>query len=38
MKIEENQFNLIWTHHHIILDGWSTSIVIDELFLFTAEL
>ncbi|MGE7906913.1 amino acid adenylation domain-containing protein [Peribacillus sp. NPDC094092] len=32
VKIEENQYILIWTHHHIILDGWSTSIVIDELF------
>ncbi|MFE4428491.1 amino acid adenylation domain-containing protein [Peribacillus butanolivorans] len=32
IKIEENQFIMIWTHHHIILDGWSTSIVLNELF------
>ncbi|MFC0562219.1 non-ribosomal peptide synthetase [Halalkalibacter alkalisediminis] len=32
VKLEEKLFTLIWTHHHIILDGWSTSIVINELF------
>ncbi|WP_332629897.1 amino acid adenylation domain-containing protein [Halalkalibacter flavus] len=32
VKMEEKLFTLIWTHHHIILDGWSTSIVINELF------
>ncbi|KRF50114.1 hypothetical protein ASG97_15690 [Bacillus sp. Soil745] len=38
VKIEENQFILIWTHHHIILDGWSTSIVIDELFVIYSRI
>lgn len=38
VKIEENQYILIWTHHHIILDGWSTSIVIDELFVIYSRI
>ncbi|WP_349729729.1 amino acid adenylation domain-containing protein [Peribacillus frigoritolerans] len=38
VKIEENQYILIWTHHHIILDGWSSSIVIDELFVIYSRI
>lgn len=38
VRIEENQYILIWTHHHIILDGWSTSIVIDELFVIYSRI
>lgn len=32
VKLKESEFIIIWTHHHIILDGWSTSIVIKEFF------
>ncbi|MGE6377778.1 amino acid adenylation domain-containing protein [Peribacillus muralis] len=38
VKIGDNQYILIWTHHHIILDGWSTSIIIDELFVIYSRI
>jgi amino acid adenylation domain-containing protein/non-ribosomal peptide synthase protein (TIGR01720 family) len=30
-KWNDFTYYLIWTNHHIILDGWSTSIVLDEI-------
>lgn len=32
IKIEEDVFECIWSHHHIILDGWSYSILMSEFF------
>jgi amino acid adenylation domain-containing protein len=31
IRISEDSYRLLWTHHHILLDGWSTSIVLKEL-------
>lgn len=31
-RTEESQYRFVWSFHHIILDGWSLSNVIDELF------
>ncbi len=31
LKVEENVFNMILTYHHIILDGWSNAILMQEL-------
>jgi amino acid adenylation domain-containing protein len=31
VKIAANQWKLLWTHHHLILDGWSVPIVINDL-------
>jgi len=30
-KLAANQWKLLWTHHHLILDGWSVPIVINDL-------
>lgn len=32
IKLEENVFEFIWSHHHIILDGWSIGILIKDFF------
>jgi len=32
VKLEEDEFRLILTYHHIIIDGWSNAIVLNELF------
>ncbi|GEM_PF-2672677 len=30
-KLANNQFILIWSCHHILIDGWSTSIVLEQI-------
>ncbi|KPA18710.1 plipastatin synthase subunit D [Candidatus Magnetomorum sp. HK-1] len=30
-KLDDTSFNIIWTFHHILLDGWSTGIIYEEL-------
>jgi amino acid adenylation domain-containing protein len=32
LKTSENQYELIWSHHHIIMDGWCIGILIAEFF------
>ncbi|MGE5458693.1 MAG: condensation domain-containing protein, partial [Methanococcaceae archaeon] len=32
IKISEEKFCLIWTYHHILLDGWSLQIIFQEVF------
>jgi len=32
LKMKEDEYYFVWTHHHILLDGWSTSIVLNEIF------
>lgn len=34
VKIAENQYRILWTFHHLLLDGWSCSIVLKELLDF----
>ncbi len=34
IKLEDKKFQLIWTHHHIFLDGWSVRLVLEDLFDF----
>jgi amino acid adenylation domain-containing protein len=31
VKLEEHKFGIVFTGHHIVMDGWSTSIIINEL-------
>ncbi|NVO09465.1 MAG: amino acid adenylation domain-containing protein [Bacteroidales bacterium] len=31
-KTAENHHTFIWTHHHMLIDGWSTPIIFKELF------
>jgi iturin family lipopeptide synthetase B len=30
LKLNSNKYQLIWSHHHIILDGWSVVILVSE--------
>lgn len=32
VKRSEDEYTLIWTNHHIILDGWSRSILVKEFY------
>lgn len=32
IKTAANCYKIIWTHHHIIIDGWCLSIIISEFF------
>jgi len=31
IRLNKEQYQMIWTHHHIILDGWSQAVLIQEL-------
>ena len=33
IKLDENHYELIWTHHHILLDGWSLPIVMRQVMM-----
>jgi amino acid adenylation domain-containing protein/non-ribosomal peptide synthase protein (TIGR01720 family) len=30
-RLDENQYRFVWTHHHILLDGWSLPLLLQEL-------
>ncbi len=30
--LEQSRFRMVWTHHHLTIDGWSTTIVLDDVF------
>ena len=32
VQTDEDRFTLIWTYHHLIMDGWSLSILFKEIF------
>ncbi|MGB5978544.1 MAG: amino acid adenylation domain-containing protein, partial [Cyclobacteriaceae bacterium] len=32
IQVDDEEYNFIWTHHHIILDGWCTEILLAEFF------
>ena len=32
IKLAESKYKLIWSHHHILIDGWSLPIILQELF------
>ncbi len=34
IKFNEKNHKLVWTHHHIILDGWSLPLLLKEVFTF----
>ncbi|MBW4667899.1 MAG: non-ribosomal peptide synthetase, partial [Cyanomargarita calcarea GSE-NOS-MK-12-04C] len=34
MQIEPTSYYFIWSHHHLLLDGWSSSIIFKEVFAF----
>ena len=32
LRLGEQRYYLSWSHHHLLLDGWCTAIVLKELF------
>jgi amino acid adenylation domain-containing protein/non-ribosomal peptide synthase protein (TIGR01720 family) len=32
LQLEEQSFELLWTYHHIVIDGWSMSLLFKEVF------
>ncbi|MBW4678521.1 MAG: amino acid adenylation domain-containing protein [Microcoleus vaginatus WJT46-NPBG5] len=34
IQLEENTYQFIWSHHHLILDGWSLPLILKEVFAF----
>src|SRR5690349_16436765 len=36
-RLEEHLYRLVWTFHHIVLDGWSVPLVLGEVFAACAE-
>ncbi|MBW4630838.1 MAG: amino acid adenylation domain-containing protein [Iphinoe sp. HA4291-MV1] len=34
VQLAENDYQFIWSHHHLLLDGWSSSRLLDEIFAF----
>ncbi|NWN77335.1 non-ribosomal peptide synthetase [Bacillus sp. (in: firmicutes)] len=32
IRIDDESYQLIWSHHHILLDGWCLGIMVSELF------
>lgn len=32
LRLGEDRFQLIWSFHHLILDGWSTDLLLEEVF------
>ena len=30
VKLDEGQYELVWSHHHILMDGWCSNIIISE--------
>ncbi|SDZ37825.1 AMP-binding enzyme, partial [Thermoactinomyces sp. DSM 45892] len=31
-KETDEEYRVVWTHHHILLDGWSVSLILNEMF------
>jgi amino acid adenylation domain-containing protein len=32
-QVDEDTYKLVWSHHHVLLDGWSVHLLIKEVFL-----
>ena len=32
MRLDENVLQFVWSHHHLMMDGWSIGLVLNELF------
>lgn len=32
LQLGQKHYKFIWTHHHLLLDGWSSSLILQELF------
>jgi amino acid adenylation domain-containing protein/non-ribosomal peptide synthase protein (TIGR01720 family) len=34
IQLANNNYQFIWSHHHLLLDGWSSSVLLNEVFAF----
>ncbi|HIP97139.1 MAG TPA: amino acid adenylation domain-containing protein, partial [Anaerolineae bacterium] len=34
MRVDEDAYKFVWTHHHLLMDGWSLPILLQEVFAF----
>src|SRR5579884_2003288 len=34
VRLSEDRFTFIWTHHHLLLDGWSMPLVLKEVMMY----
>jgi amino acid adenylation domain-containing protein len=32
MRLDEQRYRLVWSHHHLLLDGWSIPLLLKEVF------
>ncbi|WP_344165835.1 condensation domain-containing protein, partial [Nocardiopsis rhodophaea] len=32
IRVADNTWEFLWSHHHVLLDGWSASLVLDDFF------
>ncbi|HEX8087809.1 MAG TPA: amino acid adenylation domain-containing protein, partial [Blastocatellia bacterium] len=32
IRLTEDSYQFVWTHHHLLLDGWSMSLLLEEVF------
>ena len=38
VQLEDTDWRVLWSHHHLLLDGWSVSLLVQELFRHYAAL
>jgi amino acid adenylation domain-containing protein/non-ribosomal peptide synthase protein (TIGR01720 family) len=38
MRLDENVLQFVWSHHHLLMDGWSVGLLLNELFARYGEL
>jgi amino acid adenylation domain-containing protein len=34
IRLDDKDYHFLWSHHHLILDGWSASLIVKEVFNF----
>ncbi|BAY66479.1 amino acid adenylation domain-containing protein [Calothrix brevissima NIES-22] len=34
IKVADNTYKFIWSHHHLLIDGWSLTTIVQEVFAF----
>ncbi|MFO1417377.1 MAG: condensation domain-containing protein [Methylotetracoccus sp.] len=32
LRVDEERYHFLWTHHHLLLDGWSGPLLLQEVF------
>jgi amino acid adenylation domain-containing protein/non-ribosomal peptide synthase protein (TIGR01720 family) len=32
VRLDDDSYGFVWTHHHLLIDGWSGALVLDEVF------